>query len=63
MRALRLRRETLAELTTDDLGHVVGGLSGASCQNVCGSDVQQCLTGIVCLTLNGCFTGTTVTTQ
>jgi hypothetical protein len=64
MRALRLQKETLAELTTDDLGLVVGGvISGASCENVCpASDLRQCLTGSICLTFDGCFTGTTTNT-
>jgi len=43
-RSLALRRETLAELTSDDLGAVVAGLmpSGATCP------LLDCFSGSVC---------------
>lgn len=55
-RRLTLRRETLTELVSDDLSHVVAG-SGVSCVpalcltgcSSCASDFQQCITGIGCL--------------
>jgi hypothetical protein len=63
-RSLTLRKETLAELTTGELGLVVGGqLSGPTCY-ACGSDFQQCLTGLHCIaTLDSCITGTTNPTE
>jgi hypothetical protein len=48
MRRLRLRREALTELTTTDLGSVVGG-SGNSCQNVCNTGLNDCITGLPCI--------------
>jgi hypothetical protein len=66
MRTLALKKEMLAELTTDELSRVVGGqLSGVSCNIACNnSDFQQCLTGLNCInTLDSCFTGTTNPTQ
>jgi hypothetical protein len=62
MRNLRLRKETLAELSTAELTSVVGGISGATCPvKQCltnNSDFQECITGL-CIT-NPC-TGTTST--
>jgi hypothetical protein len=65
-RTLTLKKETLTELTTAELGSVVGGqLSGPSCNIACNqSDFQQCLTGLHCInTLDSCITGTTNPTQ
>lgn len=53
-RRLQLKRETLSELGAADLAGVVGGMSGPTCLN-CGSDFQQCITGVGCLTLDGCI--------
>jgi hypothetical protein len=39
-RALRLSKETLAELTPDDLALVAGAANGIT--NVCGSDFAPC---------------------
>ena len=52
-RTLTLKKESLTELTNDDLGHVVGGGSGLSCFG-CDSDFQQCLTGLGCLSVGSC---------
>ena len=59
MRRLSLRKETLVELATCELDSVVGA-SGLTCLN-CNSDFQQCITGLRCLSLDGCWTGTTTT--
>jgi hypothetical protein len=66
MRKLSLKKETLAELSTAELTSVVGGATGrATCAVkdclVPHSDFQQCITGVGCVTLDGCFTGTTTT--
>jgi hypothetical protein len=55
IRRLHLAKETLTELTVQDLDAVAGGgRSGLSC--------AYCLTAPHCLpTLDGCFTGTTTT--
>jgi hypothetical protein len=60
-RKLSLKKDTLAELTTEELD-VVAGASGLTCA-VClpNSDLVQCVTGTRCLTY-GCFTGTTTYT-
>lgn len=52
-RALRLRKETLTELTGEHLDLVVAA-SGISCGPIClpASDLVQCLP------TDGCFTGT-----
>lgn len=48
MRKLTMKKERLAELTTDDLSRVSGGIS------------NLCLSVAVCVpTLHGCTTGTT----
>ncbi|MDQ1711732.1 MAG: hypothetical protein QOE45_1182 [Frankiaceae bacterium] len=62
-RRLHLHKETLTELTTAELNGVVGA-SGNSCQNVCNSRVQDCITGLPCLrTLpRDCLTGVTAET-
>lgn len=52
MRKLTLKKETVVELTSEELDSVVGA-SGLSCLN-CGSDFQQCLTGLPCLSVTGC---------
>lgn len=52
MRKLTLSKETLVELSTEELDSVAGG-SGLSCIN-CASDFQQCLTGRPCLSLEHC---------
>lgn len=41
-RALSLKREPLTELTSTDLGSVVGGVSGMTCPPV------ECMSGGVC---------------
>ncbi len=52
-RKLVLRKETLTELSTAELGAMIGG-SGPTC-GACGSDFQQCLTGLDCIaTLQDC---------
>ena len=55
-RTLRLRRETLAELTTDDLRDVVGGASGVTCPLAdCVQDVSKaigCVGSYNCPTYN-----------
>lgn len=51
-RALRVRREVLAELTRDEASAVVAGLSGQSCVGVCLTGVDQCLTRQWCTTLD-----------
>jgi hypothetical protein len=65
-RSLRLSKETLHELTTGDLADVVGA-SGLSCGPIClsnpCSDFKECFSAPGCLTFDGCFTGTTNTTQ
>jgi hypothetical protein len=63
-RSLALKKETLAELTTGELGLVVGGqISGPTCLG-CNSDFQQCITGVHCIaTLDSCITGTTHPTE
>jgi hypothetical protein len=51
-RTLRLAKETLAELTTDDLTRVGGGaVSGVTCLN-CGSDFAPCYPTYRCQTLD-----------
>ena len=63
-RTLRLKKETLTELSTTDLGRVVGG-SALTCieTQVCNnSDFKECFTGIPCLT-DSCITGTTHLTE
>jgi hypothetical protein len=58
-RKLSLKKDTLVELTTEELDRVAGA-SGLTCIN-CNSDFQECITGLRCIT-NGCFTGTTTYT-
>lgn len=55
MRKLSLKKDTLTELSTEDLDGVVGG-SGLSCISnmICSSDFQQCITGLGCLSVGGC---------
>ena len=52
MRKLTLKKETLVELTNEELNLVVGG-SGLSCIH-CASDFQQCITGIGCILTENC---------
>ena len=60
-RTLSLRKESLAELVTDELA-LVAAASGPSCNNnlcltactTCASDFQQCWTGGCVTTLIGC---------
>jgi hypothetical protein len=51
-RTLSLKKDTLVELTTEELGSIAGA-SGLTCVN-CNSDFQQCLTGVRCLSVVGC---------
>ncbi|HEU0132033.1 MAG TPA: TIGR04149 family rSAM-modified RiPP [Mycobacteriales bacterium] len=54
MRSLKLRKETLAELSNEDLNQVLGGISGTSCP-YCVSGIQQCIQTLDCLqTIKGC---------
>ncbi len=58
-RKLTLKKETLAELGTDDLAQVVGGqdISRLSGCVQCGSDFQACTPTNRCVaTLGGCLT-------
>jgi hypothetical protein len=57
-RKLSLKKDTLAELTTEELD-LIAGASGLTCA-VClpNSDFQQCITGVGCIT-DGCLTGMT----
>lgn len=48
-RSLRLRREALSELTTDDLQGVVGGASGLTCP------VKECVGDLSLLTCYGSY--------
>ncbi len=52
-RTLRLNKETLAELSTEDLDLVVGA-SGLSCGICINSDLVRCVTFGVCDSLAGC---------
>lgn len=52
-RTLSLKKESLAELTNDDLDRVVGA-SGLTCIGCHNSDFQQCLTGLPCLSVGSC---------
>ena len=54
MRKLNLTKETLAELTTEELDVVVGG-SGLSCA-VCVSGIVACATYRCLPTWDACFT-------
>jgi hypothetical protein len=51
-RTLSLKKDTLVELTAEELDQVAGA-SGLTCVN-CNSDFQQCLTGIRCLSIASC---------
>ena len=55
MRKLSLKKDTLAELTNEELDVVVGA-SGLSCVSnmICQSDFQQCMTGLGCVNTNSC---------
>jgi hypothetical protein len=56
MRKLTLTKETLVELSTQELTDVVGA-SGVSCNPaLClpNSDFAECITGIGCLSLTNC---------
>lgn len=55
MRKLSLKKDTLAELTSEELDVVVGA-SGLACVSnmICQSDFQQCITGLPCLSVGGC---------
>jgi hypothetical protein len=55
-RTLRLTKETLVELSTDELAGVAGA-SGLTCVN-CNSQLQQCATQVQCIT-TALLTGTT----
>jgi hypothetical protein len=55
-RKLTLKKDTLAELSTDELGSVAGA-SGVTCVN-CNSQLQQCATQVRCVT-TALLTGTT----
>ena len=54
-RSLSLKKETVVELTTEDLDRVAGA-SGLSCNVLClpPSDFMECITGIKCASLTGC---------
>lgn len=54
MRKLTLKKETVTELTSDQLDQVAGG-SGLSCF-LCQpqSDFQECITGLPCLSVRSC---------
>lgn len=51
MRKLNLRKEVLAELTSDELGQVVGGEAPGSLGGLCPTDpcITRPVTGIFCL--------------
>jgi hypothetical protein len=55
MRKLSLKKETVAELTADELDQVAGG-SGLSCNVLCAppSDFMECITGLNCLSFGAC---------
>jgi hypothetical protein len=56
MRKLSIKKETVVELSTQELAEVVGG-SGVSCaQALClpQSDFAECITGVRCLSLTNC---------
>ena len=54
-RSLALNKETLAELSVEELDQVAGG-SGLSCNVLClpPSDFMECLTGLRCASIGGC---------
>jgi nitrate/TMAO reductase-like tetraheme cytochrome c subunit len=53
MRTLSLKRETLAELSNEELDQVVGA-SGLTCFACHNSDFMECITGLNCLSVGGC---------
>lgn len=60
-RKLSLRKETVVELTTADLGSVAAGAqttnctaSALTCDGPCHSDFMECITGLRCLSVTGC---------
>lgn len=60
-RKLTLKKETVVELTTAELGHVAAGAqttncggSALTCQGPCHSDFMECITGLRCLSVTGC---------
>ena len=53
MRKLSLKKESLVELSTEELDQVAGG-SGLTCFACHNSDFMECLTGLQCLSLTGC---------
>jgi hypothetical protein len=55
-RRLSLKKDTLVELTTDELNGIAGA-SGLTCVN-CNSQLQQCATQVRCIT-TALLTGTT----
>jgi len=61
MRKLSLSKETLTQLTDNELTSVAGGAITPNCPNNtltcaggCNSDFQQCITGVGCLSITGC---------
>ena len=60
-RKLSLKKETLVELTVNELGSVAGGAtttcnttSALTCDGPCHSDFMECITGLRCLSVTGC---------
>jgi hypothetical protein len=57
LRALKLSRETLRHLGTQEIANAVGGVTLATCQGTCASCFATCqdTCGNSCLEYNTCF--------